>query len=189
MENENTTYEKLKNKVEHTAGRKMTSPRDFDYLSMHILNTTHSYLSAITLKRFWGYLGEGRKTKPYRFTLNTLAQYAGYADFEAFSNNASEKIESSFLNNNSLQTGSLPKGCNIRLTWHPDRCITIQYEGMEMFKVTESINSKLSVGDTFFCSSIIDGEPLFLRCLIHNGATPTNYVCGRINGVKFNITD
>ncbi len=178
----------LRDKVEKVAGRKMNTPRDFDFLSMHILNKTRNYIAPITLKRFWGYLGEKRQTSPFRFTLDTLALYAGYIDWEDFKTNHNNSTsQSDFLPNESLKTTSLNRGDKIQLTWHPDRLVTISYEGMSMFKVQESINSKLSAGDTFLCDNIIDGEPLHLYCLVHEGNSPTNYVCGCIDGVKFKI--
>ena len=70
-------YKELQDKVEIVAGRKMITPRDFDYLSARIFDKTKTYISPITLKRFWGYLGDRNRKKPYRSTLNTLAIYAG----------------------------------------------------------------------------------------------------------------
>lgn len=187
--NNDEIYNALLLKVEAVAGRKMSTPRDFDYLSMHIQHKTKGYIAPVTLKRFWGYLGDKNRKKPYRNTLDTLAKYAGYIGFDAFQSNFAGNIvvESDFLSNDSLQTQSLQKGTRIELKWYPDRSVTINYEGLEMFKVVESINSKLSVGDTFLCGQIIDGEPLTLRCLVHEGASPVNFVCGRVNGVKYRI--
>lgn len=177
----------LRERVEIVAGRKMTSPRDFAYLSMRILDKTKQYISPSTLKRFWGYLGEGKRTNPFRYTLDTLAQYIGHIDYKSFEENHTQPgtMQSDFIVNPSLQTALLQQGDEVVLMWHPDRCVTIEYEGMGLFKVKESLNSKLSVNDTFFCEQIIDGEPLILRCLIHENNSPTNYICGRINGVKF----
>ena len=186
---EQQKYNDLTEAVERVTGRKMKSPRDFDYLSTRILHITHTYIAPITLKRFWGYLGEKRKTKPYRFTLNTLAQYSGFSDFETFCKSSINSIESHFINNKYLNSISLEKGTIIKLYWLPDRCITIRYEGMNMYRVVESINSKLSINDTFLCEQIIEQEPLYLRCLVHENETPCNYICGKINGVKFTIID
>ena len=182
-------YSALQCKVEQVVGCKMKTPRDFDYLSMRVLDRTKAYVSSSTLKRFWGYLGDGNRKRPYRSTLNVLAQYAGYVDFDAFESNIGSEgpAESDFLPNDSLQAYSLQKGALIELKWLPDRCVTISYEGLEMFKVLETYNSKLCVGDTFLCGQIINGEPLTLRCLVHNGNAPVNYVCGRVNGVKYRI--
>ena len=182
-------YRALQQKVEQTAGRAMNTPRDFDYLAMRIFDKTKGYIAPITLKRFWGYLGEERRKTPYRSTLNILALFAGYVSIEAFeeAHAGGSTVESDFLTNDSLQVASLEKDTRIELQWYPDRCVTVVYLGMEMFRVTESVNSKLSAGDTFMVSQIIDGEPLTLRCLVHEGMAPTNYVCGRVNGVRYRV--
>lgn len=181
-------YNELRRKAERVAGRKMISPRDFDFLAVRILDNTRQYIAPVTLKRFWGYLGKERQRPPYKNTLNILSLYVGYTDFATFCRKYDEdSYESDFLPNNALQLSSLQKHTEINIMWQPDRCITVQYEGMGMFKVLESANSKLSKEDTFFIDQIIDGEPLYLHCLVHNGGSPTNYVCGRIGGVKYII--
>ena len=182
-------YDRLKEKTEKVAGRAMTTPRDFDYLSSRIFDATRSYVASTTLKRFWGYIEADKGKRPSRNTLNVLAQYVGYADWERFeqSFDAETEVQSDFLPNDCLRTASLTQGDRVQLTWLPDRCVTIGYEGMGMFKVIESINSKLSVGDTFLCEHFVDGEALYLHCLVHEGNQPTNYVCGKVNGVKFRV--
>ena len=180
-------YDKLKEKVEKVAGRAMMTPRDFDYLSSRIFDATRSYVASTTLKRFWGYIEADKGKRPSRNTLNVLAQYAGYADWECFAQSFYSEVQSDFLRNDCLRTASLTQGDRVQLTWLPDRCVTIGYEGMGMFKVIESINSKLSAGDTFLCEQFVDGETLYLRCLVHEGGKPTNYACGQINGVKFRV--
>ena len=187
--NQDELYNLLQQKAESVAGRTMRTPRDFDYLSARIFDKTKGYIAPVTLKRFWGYLGDERRKKPYRNTLNILAQFTGYVSIEAFeeAHAGGSAVESDFLTNDSLQATSLEKDTCIELRWYPDRCVTIVYLGMEMFKVVESANSKLNVGDTFMVSQIVDGEPLTLRCLVHEGMAPTNYVCGRVNGVKYRV--
>lgn len=75
----------------------------------------------------------------------------------------------------------------VELMWHPDRVVTVRHEGYEVFTVVESINSKLSVGDTFRCGLIVEGEPMYLAQLKHEGGEPVSYVCGREGGVKFRV--
>ncbi|MBQ8542699.1 MAG: hypothetical protein IJ436_04425 [Bacteroidaceae bacterium] len=179
--------ENLREICEKVAGRKMQTPLDFDFLAMRILDSTNLYIAPITLKRFWGYLGEKRQKPPHRYTLNILAQYAGYIDYEEFVKSKENDIDSEFLSNHSLLTRNIQKGCKIELKWRPDRCVIVQYQGMNIFKVLESKNSKLSKGDTFQLEQFIDGESLILNCLIHEGKEPTNYICGRLGGIKFRI--
>lgn len=115
MENTKDINKVLQSKVETVAGCRMNTPRNFDFLSMRILDKTKSYVSPATLKRYWGYLGEEKRTKPFRFTLDTLARYVGYTDFESFVNeyHSPSPVQSEFLLNDSLQTTSLQEGAKV----------------------------------------------------------------------------
>ena len=190
MENEET-YRVLQEKVEAIAGRKMATPRDFDYLSARIFDGTKTYIAPITLKRFWGYLGEKYRKKPFRSTLDTLATYAGYQDYENLVNSLFNGSDWSceVQHGHDLQTASLHKGTLIELKWKPDRCVVIKYEGNDKFCIVESKNSKLTVGDTFQCYQFIGHQPLFLRNLVHNNGEPTGYVCGKEGGIKYRIIE
>ena len=184
-------YRALQEKVEIVAGRKMMTPRDFDYLSARIFDKTKTYISAITLKRFWGYLGEEHRKKPYRSTLNTLAIYAGYTGIEAFIDSTvnSSSSSSEIMHNPNLHTAALNKGAVIELKWSPDRCVRIRYEGHDMFRVLESQNSKLSVGDTFLCYQFIECQQLYLHCLVHDNGNPAGYVCGKEGGIHYSVIE
>jgi hypothetical protein len=182
-------YKKLQTAVEKAVSRQMCTPRDFDYLSARIYDVTGENLSAMTLKRFWGYLGEKNKRQLRLNTLNLLARMVGYTDWATYYKESSVRgeIESDFLKNNSLITNSLQKGTMVQLMWHPDRVVTIRHDGYEVFSVVESVNSKLSAGDTFRCGLIVEGEPLYLSQLIHEAGEPMSYVCGSEGGVKFRV--
>lgn len=184
-------YGALRGAVEKTVGREMKTTSDFDHLAAHLLEMTKVRISAMTLKRFWGYLGEKNMRQPRLSTLNALALYVGYTDWMTYykHSSAAGEVESDFLKNNSLVTNSLVKGTQIRLMWQPDRVVIVRHEGYEVFTVVESVNSKLSVGDTFRCGLIVEGEPMHLSGLVHEGGEQTSYVCGRKNGVKFRIED
>ena len=56
-----------------------------------------------------------------------------------------------------------------------------------MFKVLESKNSKLSKGDTFICERFVENSPLMLSNLIHDNSNPVNYICGKRNGIKYQL--
>lgn len=46
-------FDRLKNEVETLVGRKIVSPRDFDFLSRQIEGYTQETVSVSTLKRLW----------------------------------------------------------------------------------------------------------------------------------------
>ena len=58
------------------------SNQDFEELSQNIMNVTSVNLSTTTLKRIWGKLKY--ESAPTNTTLNTLAQFVGYANWRAF---------------------------------------------------------------------------------------------------------
>lgn len=73
---------RLRERVEQVVGRKMQTPKDFDYLSERIFEKSHQNISSTTLKRLWGYLSE--PVLPRISTLNLLAQFVGSESWDAF---------------------------------------------------------------------------------------------------------
>lgn len=47
-------FERLKSEVETLVGRKIASPKDFDFLMRQIHGYTQETISVSTLKRMWG---------------------------------------------------------------------------------------------------------------------------------------
>lgn len=84
MKQQENHIAQLREAMEKKAGRQMHTPKDFDFLSESIFETLHQKVSATTLKRLWGYLQES--SAPRVSTLDLLAQYVGYADWESFCN-------------------------------------------------------------------------------------------------------
>lgn len=82
MEAQEQAIKQLRRAVERTLGRKMQTNKDFDCLADSIYEKTHAKISTTTLKRLWGYLSEG--VTPRRYTLDQLAHFVGYDDFDAF---------------------------------------------------------------------------------------------------------
>ena len=82
METQEQAIKQLRLAVERKVGRKMQTNKDFDCLSDSVYDQTHTKISTTTLKRIWGYLSEG--VTPRRYTLDQLARFIGYADFDAF---------------------------------------------------------------------------------------------------------
>jgi len=82
MEAQEQAIKQLRRAVERTLGRKMQTNKDFDCLADSIYEKTHAKISTTTLKRLWGYLSEG--VTPRRYTLDQLAHFVDYDDFDAF---------------------------------------------------------------------------------------------------------
>lgn len=193
MKNEGKDYEDIRNLIEEVTGRKMLTPKDFDHLALRIFDRTHIQLSVSTLKRFWGYVAkndENRKNARIS-TLNALAQYVGYQDWNTFVNRKNDIKEDDssnmFIGNKVLHSSSLFVGDMVCVLWKPNRRIVIRYSGNSIFTVIESENSKLSVGDTFKCPLFVENLPLVLTDLIHGSLSPCGYICGKNEGIKFNV--
>lgn len=80
--------QQLRQGVEEAIDTKMRTPKDFDTLSERIYQMTHKRVSSSTLKRFWGYLSS--VSVPRLSTLDILAQFIGYADYESFCHTCEE---------------------------------------------------------------------------------------------------
>lgn len=180
-------FDRLKEEVESLVGRKINSPKDFDFLSRQIIGYMGESISISTLKRMWGYVSSS--CKPSSYNLNLLSRMVGCADWNSFCHSEGEYASSRFFLKSKLMAAALDNGEKVKLSWFFGRVVTIVYLGNDTFKVEESINSKLSKGDTFTCHQFVTDEPLYLSNLHHVGmSSPCNYVCGQKGGIKWSLS-
>ena len=179
-------FDRLKEEVERLVGRKIASPKDFDFLMRQIYGYTQELISVSTLKRMWGYVNS--KSNPSKFNLDLLSRMVGFYDWDAFVGENSI-ASSRFFMKSRLIADALDVGSQVRLTWQPGRVITIKFMGNDNVMVMESQNSKLAAGDTFTCHQFVTDEPLYLSNLAHPGIPPCNYVAGQNGGIKWNVLE
>jgi hypothetical protein len=188
MEYNKEIIDYLKEKIEIVAGRKIYTPRDFDYLAKSIFESTKQMISTTTLKRFWGYIHEKGSQSPRRHTLDLLSVYVGYSDYDMFCK-FSKQVDgpqSGFLFSEYLDAKTLKTGDKVLLKWLPDRKVVVQYIGDCRFKVVEGINCKLNNGDIFRCEHIINGVPLAVS-VNSSSVGEAIYICGKISGVQYEL--
>ena len=180
-------YSRLCNLVETALHCKMKTPADFDLLHNKIFERTHVMVSSTTLKRIWGYISS--VYKPSSNSLDALAQFLGYNDYDSFcqgSNKSESHAPSNIVLSHHIDVcEDLKIDDDITLYWAPDRICRIRYLGASRFRVISSENTRLKEGDTFSCSLIIKGEPLYLSQLIQGTLPPANYVCGKQGGIRY----
>lgn len=183
---------KLRSMVEQTIGREIHTPRDYTFLHNQIQELTHQSLSMSTLKRVWGYTS--REFNISRYTLDVLSKLVGYTSWDNFVESSEIKENNSELEASShsviirrLSARALNQGDKVRLHWQPNRCVEIEYEGLDLFRVIKSENSKLQVGDKFQTMMFIDYQPLFLYCVQREGLPPFDYRCGNNGGIVWNL--
>ena len=72
--------------VEAALHHQLTVPSDFDDLAERIFRRRGVVISAMTLKRLWGYLDYPHT--PRRSTLDILAQFIGYDNYNDYCRNS-----------------------------------------------------------------------------------------------------
>jgi hypothetical protein len=180
--------QRLKKEIEAALGREMCTPKDFEYLRECVYSRLQVMISRTTLMRIWGYVDEKVVTR--ESTLGILAQFLGYRNWEEFQqNSSSSEAEGSnpVLSRRLNVTNELALGDCLRLTWQPGRVCDIKYLGELRFIVTASEKTRLKKGDTFECSLIVEGEPLYLDNLRQESHQPIAYVCGKKSGVRYDF--
>lgn len=177
----------LREGIEQAIRRKVQTPKDFDILSRRIYARVGELLSRNTLRRIWGKIDEN--VEPRLSTLSILARFIGYSDFNDFIDRSTMEMDgessSPMMGRVLSVVDGLVRGARIRLTWEPGRVCEVEYNGSQHFQVVYSEKTRLQPGDTFLCSVIIDGQPLYLDQLQQGNNIPTAYVCGKKGGVHF----
>lgn len=174
--------------IEKSAGYKASTSRGFTRLSIDIRLRTGRSVGVSTLKRLTGYI-DGLGT-PRTSTLDTLAQFVGYSNFEAFklAKNKGVSIESGFVSSRVLRSRELAVGAIIRLVWQPGRLCVCRYKGNDEFEVLRSESTRLVAGTTFQCTIFIQGEVLFLdHVLLPGSEEPRPYKTGGTSGIQFEV--
>ena len=172
--------------VEKTINLKMRTPKDFDYLREQIYQKLSVLISQTTLKRIWGYITED--STPRDSSLTVLAQFAGFPDYETFcAEITDDDPPSAPILGERLPVEELSVGDRIILRWDPLRVCVIEFLGQSAFRVISSEKTRLQPDDTFSCSTIIEGEPMYLDNLVQGDHLPVGYVCGKKGGISYEI--
>ena len=177
----------LRMDIEHEVKRKIRTPYDFEFLAGVIWERLHENISPTTLKRLWGYIDGADSTR--RTTLCLLAQFLGFADWEAYLASLATRtdIESAAFEGEGIHIDDLQPGDRVEVTWLPNRRCVFRYEGDARFTVVEAEHSKLQFGDTFETAAFLIGQPMYLDHLCHADQPPTadsmSYVAGSKHGL------
>ncbi|MDE5875153.1 MAG: hypothetical protein K2G69_01810 [Muribaculaceae bacterium] len=180
------SIKELCRRVEETAGIKPVKSKDFDNLAVSVYDRTGTLFSPTTLKRIWGYLKESTETRTS--TLDILARFCGWISYKDFCSGSMPEIESGYVGVKVINVlRDLHKGDVLTLRWHPARICEIIYQGNGRWVVRRSEGTRLTEGDTFRCTMLMSGEPLYLDDVVHKGVPSGIYVCGRRNGIRFSV--
>ena len=173
----------LRSNLEQRVGQKLQSPADFQLLIQQIWEKNHAVLSLSTIKRLWGYVESNGA--PRLSTLNTLAQFLGFTDWNAYLVALEQRggTESAMFTGEGIQTADLQAGDRIAVAWQPNRQCTFRYLGDNQFVVEESKNAKLQRGTIFSAARFMIGQPMYLDNILLADGTRTSYVAGKHHGL------
>ena len=174
----------LRKDVEARFGMRPATPADFETLIAQIWLRLHENIALSTLERLWGYVSGAENTR--RSTLNVLSRYVGFKDWDDYTDQlrAEEHDSSNPFIADGIHTEDLQPGQKLEVTWLPNRRCVFRYLGDMRFEVLESINSKLSAGDTFISTFFLTGQPLYMDHLILTGNNTVSYVAGNNGGLQ-----
>ena len=169
--------------IEQHFGQQLQSPADFQLLLQQIWEKQHAVLSLSTIKRLWGYVASNGT--PRLSTLNTMAQFLGFADWNAYLVALEQRggIESALCTGEGIQTADLQAEDRIVVAWQPNRQCTFRYLGENQFVVEDSTNAKLQQGTTFSAARFMIGQPMYLDNILLADGTHTSYVAGKRHGL------
>lgn len=181
MQKTSPEISELKKRIEEQLKRKVKTPNDFIFLSGAIWQRTRQTMSPTTLKRLWGYIDGADETR--NSTLEILSQFLGFDNWDDFKKDIATGSGSDPVTAPHINAEDLNVGDHVFVSWRPDRRCTFRYLGDLKFIVETAENSKLKVGDTFYASLFILGEPLYLSDLVQGNSAPAAFVVGNKDGL------
>lgn len=161
-----------------------TTPAEFNELSARIFLKTKQRISVSSIKRLWGYVKY--ENFPSRTTLNILARFNDFKDWETFQQEISfdhKDSSSGFVDGSLVNANALNIGDKISVKWEPNKGCILEYISYLRFKVLESDNIKLLPGDTCTINSICIGLPLFVSNIQRDGIIIPAYIGAKSGGV------
>lgn len=158
-------------------------PADCEYLALDIQSKTGVRLGATTLKRLMGFADDERH--PHKSTLNVIARYLGYHDWQQLSLEDAKGNSGFDTDNEEIRSADLQTSDRIEIHYLPDREVTFKYIGDCHYQVIASKNSKLKVGDLATVQNFILNHPLFVSAVIRNGKNLGPFTAGRVSGLSY----
>ncbi|MDE5566843.1 MAG: hypothetical protein K2J12_00225 [Muribaculaceae bacterium] len=180
MANENEILRRLIEKV----GLEMAKSSDFDALSQSITDSTSENLSVNTLKRLFGFKTD--KVVPRLSTMDIIAQYLGYSDYESLIKELGDDADISlFTPIDCLEVQELEKGTQIRVAYNPNRVFFLTYLGGYQFIVNDVEGSKnIRKGDLLTITQLAVGHRFVVSHVVRDGQDLGTYESAKFKGLK-----
>ena len=178
----NIALEALVEITNNNLGYVPATPTEFNELSLLIKKKTGRSLSLSSIKRIWGYVEY--KGFPSVTTLNTLAQYNEFKDWESFMvNRATSDSDSSFIEKSMIKADTLRTGDRLLLEWGSGKSCEIECVAHMRFRVNNSKSIKLQPGDTFTLHAVCMSHPLYVSDIERGDMCIPAYIGAKRGGV------
>lgn len=180
MSNDNEILKRIMAKV----GLEMNRSTDFDVLSQAISESTNENLGVNTLKRLFGFKIE--KAVPRISTMDIIAEYLGYSDYESLIKDLGEDADISlFTPIDSLNVQDLDRGTQVRVSYDPNRVFFLTYLGDYQFIVNDVEGSKnIKKGDVLTITQLAVGHRFVVAHVIRDGNDLGAYESAKFKGLK-----
>lgn len=180
MNIENELLKRLRDK----SGIALNQSSHFEVLSQAIFDSTGESLGANTLKRLFGF--NIKRVVPRRSTLDILARYLNFADFDNLLLELGEEADiSSFSPVEKVDIDNLADGTNLKITYEPNRTLTLKYLGNFRFRVEEAVGSRnLMEGDEMEVTQIAVGHRFVASHVYRDGKDLGTYEAAKSKGIN-----
>ena len=171
-------------RIRKKTGIEMTKSTDFDILAQAIKDSTHESLGVNTLKRLFGYKTE--KVVARHSTMDIIAQYLGYTDYETLIKDLGETADiSMFTPIDCIEVNELEKGTQLRISYDPNRVFFLTYLGDMKFIVNEVEGSRnIEKGDILVITQLAIGHRLIVAHVFRDKIDLGAYESAKYKGLK-----
>jgi len=172
----------LKNRIEIRFGKPIRYSKDCDALATSISKHCGEKISATTIMRLFSLMKSD--SKPRLFTLDLIAQYAGFESWDAAINDGHLCENPSLDKSENLIISTLHINQIINIKYSPDRALKLAYLGNMDFEVKQSQNSKLQIGDIIKVLRLESTYPFVCENVRRKGKDLGEYVGGKEDGIQ-----
>lgn len=121
---------------------------------------------------------------PHAGTLDAIARYLGYDHWEQLTAIADQGNSGFDITNDEIRSVDLQMDAQVEIAYLPDRRVTLQFLGGNSYRVVESHNSSLHVGDEVSIQNFVLHHPLFVADVLRDGHSLGAFTAGRIDGLQ-----
>lgn len=179
-----------KQHIEEKLGKKLRYTSDYDALSYDIERITRQRISTNTLKRLLGCIQSVQE--PRLFTLDVIAQYLGYENWDVYILSLGKDDSSGF---NQLEADgeccqeivaeSLSQGDKVEFQYYHNHKVVLEYTENRTFLVADSTNCKLQTDDIVEIKNFFLNYPLFVNDIVRNGVNVGKSTIANISGLTY----